>query len=125
MRVFLVFVDQDYPEKPLRELTRVSLFLDFCIVLAWSEEEAARYLETFKLYEHRSADSIRERQSQNAIQRATNILTSIRTINKTDAINLITNYKSIKEIVLAEREDLELIAGIGQAKIKEFLATMR
>ena len=124
LRVLLVLVDQDYPEKPLRELTRVSLLLNFCIVLAWSEEEAARYMETFKLYEHRSADSIRERQSQNAIQRANSILTSIRTINKTDAINLITNFKSIREIVLAEKGDLELIAGIGQTKIKEFLATM-
>src|ERR1700720_3252790 len=32
LRVLLVLVDQDYPEKPLRELTRVSLLLNFCIV---------------------------------------------------------------------------------------------
>lgn len=96
--------------------------LDFCVVLSWSEEEAARYLETFKLFEHRSADSIREKQSQNAIQRATHILTSLRKVNKTDALSLITSFQSIREIISADKEDLELCAGFGTAKIKDFLS---
>lgn len=103
-------------------MTRISLLLDFCVVLAWSEAEAARYLETFKLFEHRSADSIREKQSQNTVQRAASVLTSLRKVNKTDALNLITSFQSVREIICADKEDLELCAGFGAAKIKDLLS---
>jgi hypothetical protein len=40
---------------------RVSVSLDFTLILAWSSEEAGRYLETFKSYENKSADLISEK----------------------------------------------------------------
>lgn len=40
---------------------RVSVALDFSLILSWSSEEAGRYLETFKAYEHKSADLISEK----------------------------------------------------------------
>lgn len=40
---------------------RVSVSLDFTLILSWSSEEAGRYLETFKAYEHKSVDLISEK----------------------------------------------------------------
>jgi hypothetical protein len=40
---------------------RVSVTLDFCLILAWGSEEAGRYLETFKAYESKPVDWIAEK----------------------------------------------------------------
>ena len=40
---------------------RVSVSLDFSLILAWSSEEAGRYFETFKVYENKPADLITEK----------------------------------------------------------------
>ena len=40
---------------------RVSVSLDFSLILSWSSEEAGRYLETFKMYENKPADMIKEK----------------------------------------------------------------
>lgn len=40
---------------------RVSVSLDFCLILSWSSEEAGRYLETFKVYENKPVDLIAEK----------------------------------------------------------------
>jgi uncharacterized protein (UPF0333 family) len=40
---------------------RVSVSLDFSLILSWSSEEAGRYLETFKVYENKPADLITEK----------------------------------------------------------------
>ena len=40
---------------------RVSVSLDFSLILSWSSEEAGRYLETFKMYENKPADMITEK----------------------------------------------------------------
>lgn len=123
LRILLVLVDvPSGPEKTLLELTRVSLSLDFTIVLAWSNEEAARYLETFKLYENRSAESIRERPSTNPVDRAIGLLSgAIPKVNKTDAAELIAAFGCVRECLNVRREDLELMAGFGEAKIDAYL----
>lgn len=40
---------------------RVSVSLDFTLILSWTSEEAGRYLETFKIYENKPADLISEK----------------------------------------------------------------
>ncbi len=40
---------------------RVSVSLDFSLILSWSSEEAGRYLETFKVYENKPVDLIIEK----------------------------------------------------------------
>jgi DNA excision repair protein ERCC-1 len=40
---------------------RVSISLDFTLILSWTSEEAGRYLETFKSFENKPADLISEK----------------------------------------------------------------
>ena len=69
LRILLVLVDTGDHVKALRELTRISVILEFTVVLAWSNEEAARYLETFKAFEHKTADAIKPKTGNTVLDR--------------------------------------------------------
>jgi len=62
------------------------------MVCAWSNLEAARYLETYKVFENKPADSIMGKIENDYESRLTDCLTSIRTVNKRDVQNLATTY---------------------------------
>lgn len=53
-----VHVDVEDAAKPLGDVTRAALLNDCTLICAWSPEECARYLETFKAYETKPASSI-------------------------------------------------------------------
>lgn len=69
-------------------------------MLAFSIEEAARYLETFKVYENKPASSIMEKVGEDYMAKFVDVLTSIRSVNKTDAGTLACNFGSLKALVL-------------------------
>jgi DNA excision repair protein ERCC-1 len=102
----------------IRELTRLSISADMTLFLAWSAEEAARYIETFKAFEHRSPDALRERVDDNYMARLTKLLTSIKSITKTDVITLISNFGTVERIVQASAEELALLPGFGPQKVR-------
>ena len=92
LRLLLVLVDSGDYTKSLRELTRVSVVLDFCMVLAWSNEEAGRYLETFKAFEHKTADAIKAKVGDSTLDKLNSVLSNIRSVNKTDGLTLATQF---------------------------------
>lgn len=55
-------------------------------------EEVAQYLATFKAYEHKSADTLKERVHQSYHEQLQHALTSGRKVNKTDADNLASQF---------------------------------
>lgn len=139
LRLLILLVDVPNPEKTILELTRVSLSLEFSIVLAWSNEEAARYLETFKLFEHRSADSIRARKPPPSLSANTNncslkkdvslsaaidFLTALPKVNRTDAATMLASFGTPGHALDVKRQDLELCAGFGETKIGAVLGIL-
>lgn len=58
LRVLLVYVDDLNSTKALFDLNKICFMSDFTIILAWSNEECARYIETFKNYEDKPSTSI-------------------------------------------------------------------
>jgi hypothetical protein len=71
LRVVLCSVDVAEVPKPLGEVNKICALNACSLVCAWSHEEAARYLETFKLYEHKTAESIQERTETDYLSRLT------------------------------------------------------
>lgn len=69
LRLLLVLVDTPDYAKGIRELTRVSVVMDFCLLLSWSNEEAGRYLETFKAFEHKTPDAIKARTGESSLEK--------------------------------------------------------
>ena len=57
-----------------------------------SPEEAGSYLERYKAFEHKPPDMIRERVNDDYMSHLTSALTSIKGVNKTDVITLVTNF---------------------------------
>ncbi|KAJ2849928.1 ssDNA endonuclease and repair protein rad10 [Coemansia brasiliensis] len=78
MRVLLVLVDFQDSKLALREINQAAVVGDMTLLLAWSLDEAGRYIETLKAYEHKQPDAIRERIDESYVAKLNNTLTSIR-----------------------------------------------
>ncbi len=80
-------------------------------------QEAGRYLETFKAYEHKPAASIQERSDADYASRLASALTAVRAVNRTDALALGAQLGSLADILRASREQLSACPGIGPTKL--------
>ncbi|CAI5702436.1 hypothetical protein KXD40_003388 [Peronospora effusa] len=124
-KLVLCFVDVDDNEVALREINRVALLSGFTLVLAWSWLEAARYLETFKAYENKSATIIKEKVEAEFLPKANDVLTSIRSVNKTDVVTLLSTFGTVKGLMNASMEELSLCPGVGAKKVRQLLETFQ
>lgn len=118
LRVLLVLVDDENCVRSLLELNKLCFVTNFSLILAWSNEEAARYIETFKSYENKSSSSIQEKVETEFIPRLSRSLTSVRSINKTDVVTLLEAFGSLGNICAADQQQLVLCPGIGEKKMK-------
>jgi len=117
-KILLCLVDIEESKKALKEITRLALACNFTVILAWSKQEAARYIETFKLYENKSPDIIKERAKDDHHGKITDTLTSVKSVNKTDVESLLANFGTVKVITSATMEELSLCPGLGERKIR-------
>nr|CAG4641976.1 EOG090X0BTB [Eurycercus lamellatus] len=118
LRVLLVQVDIKDPYIPIKELTKICLLADLTLLLAWSAQEAGKIVETYKVFEHKPPDLIMEKQEKNTLSRISDALTSIKSVNRTDAMTLLSNFQTIERIFEASEQDLSLCPGIGPQKAK-------
>ena len=118
LRIILCLVDVDDSETPLMEINKLGITHECTLLLAWSVEEAARYLETFKVYEKKGPASIMERIDTDIVSRTSEILTTIRSVNKTDVKTLISTFGSMRSIVNTPLEKLKECPGLGDKKVK-------
>eukprot|EP00112_Aurelia_sp_Birch-Aquarium-sp1_P000176 Seg1013.5 transcript_id=Seg1013.5/GoldUCD/mRNA.D3Y31 product="DNA excision repair protein ERCC-1" protein_id=Seg1013.5/GoldUCD/D3Y31 len=93
LRIILVLVDVKDPHASLKELAKICILSDCTLILAWSNEEAGRYLETYKSYENKPADILQEKVEGDYQSKMTDCLTSVKSVNKTDAVTLMTNFQ--------------------------------
>ncbi|KAM8924647.1 DNA excision repair protein ERCC-1 [Pelodytes ibericus] len=124
LRVLLVQVDVKDPHFSLKELAKICILSDCTLILSWSPEEAARYLETYKCYEQKPADALKERTERDFMPRMTDCLTTVKSVNKTDSCTLFTTFGTLADIANASREDLSLCPGLGPQKAKRLFDTL-
>lgn len=125
LRILLTMVDITNHEEALKELSKTSMINNLTLILCWSSQEAGRYLELFKSYEHASPSSIRAHQAETYKESLTEFVTTPRTINKTDAASLISNFGSLRAAVNAQPEELAIVPGWGEKKVKAWATTVR
>ncbi|KAJ3057171.1 Excision repair cross-complementation group 1 [Rhizophlyctis rosea] len=118
LRILLCLVDIADHQQSIRDLTRVCLYNNITLVLSWSPEEAGRYLETFKAYEHKPPDLIKERIEGDYLSKLTDSLTQIKSVNKTDVVTLTSTFGSLQKIIQASPDDLSSCPGFGQQKVR-------
>ncbi|KAI5853137.1 restriction endonuclease type II-like protein [Morchella snyderi] len=120
LRLLLVLVDIDTHADPLRELTRTCLLHNLTLILSWSAPEAGRYLETYKMYEHASPAPIMERASDDPATRVVDVLAQVRSVNRTDAVALVSNFGTVRGAVNASAEEVVMVQGWGQRKVERW-----
>jgi DNA excision repair protein ERCC-1 len=125
LRVVLVMVDIDNHEDSLKELSKTSLINNVTLVLCWSAAEGGRYLELFKSFENAAPTAIKQHQSTSYSDRMVDFITTPRSVNKTDAVSLVSQFGSIRTAVNARHEDVAGIAGWGEKKVERWCASVR
>ncbi len=119
IRILLVLVDDEQQLPILQELNRLAVISNFTLIFAWSNIEAARYLETFKVYENKSSQSIQSKDENEFLPKVHKILSNhIKSVNKTDVITLLDVFQNVQNIFQAKEEQLILCPGIGEKKAK-------
>ncbi|CAD1476783.1 unnamed protein product, partial [Heterotrigona itama] len=117
-------VDVPEPHHALKHLTRICILADLTLILAWSAEDAGKIIETYKIYENKSPDAIMERSDTAPYQKLTNALTTIRSVNKTDATTLLSTFGTLSELIEAPPNTLALCPGIGIRKAERIHKTL-
>ncbi|EOA82200.1 ssDNA endonuclease and repair protein rad10 [Exserohilum turcicum] len=125
LRILLTMVDIENHEDPLRELSKTSLVNNVTVMLCWSAQEAGRYLELFKTFENAAPTSIRAQQAGTYSESMVDFITVPRSINKTDAVGLVSNFGSIRTAINASPEEIGLIAGWGDKKVQRWCNAVR
>jgi DNA excision repair protein ERCC-1 len=118
LRILLTIVDIPNHEDSLRELSKTSLVNNVTLVLCWSAAEAARYLELYKSYEHANFAAIKGAQATSYADKLVEFVTVPRSVNKTDAVALVSTFGSLKAAINADPETIGVIGGWGEKKVK-------
>jgi DNA excision repair protein ERCC-1 len=113
-------VDITNHEETLKELSKTSLINNVTVILCWSAAEGGRYLELFKTYENAAPTSIKQHQSTTYSDRLVDFVTAPRSINKTDAVSLVSQFGTIRTAVNARHEEVSTIAGWGEKKVQQW-----
>ncbi|KAK6515007.1 ssDNA endonuclease and repair protein rad10 [Arthrobotrys conoides] len=125
LRVVLVLVDTEQHTDSLKELTKAGIIHNLTIMLAWSPAEAGRYVELYKALENTPATMIKERQKEDYMSRVEDVITSVKGVNKTDALGLIMMFGSMRAAVNASEQQVELVPGWGEKKTRRWCAAVR
>lgn len=118
LRVLLVLVDVEDNANTLAFLNKLAVVNNMTLILAWSEEEAARYLETYKAFDGKDASSIQRREQSLFADQIVDVLSSVRSVNKTDSAQLLSQFSSLKAVVAATMDELCLCPGMGEKKVR-------
>ncbi|CAH1101465.1 unnamed protein product [Psylliodes chrysocephalus] len=124
LRVLLVQVDIKDPHHVLKNLTRICILADLTLILAWSPEEAGKIIETYKIYENKPAEFIKEKGETSSYLRLIQSLTAIKSINKSDAALLIDKFKTLKGILDASELQIAELPRIGLRKANNLYTTL-
>lgn len=116
LRVLLLWVDVLQDDKSMSDLSVFAIEHDLTIISAFSLEECARYLETMKTYESKTAASIMAKRETEYLPIAQEAMTEIKSVNKTDVQRLLHHFGSMSEIMTATEDELHEPIGVGEVK---------
>lgn len=119
LRVLLVVNDvknNHMSDDAIRLLSKVALNNNLTMILAMSNQEAGRYLETYKLYENKTDEMLQGVKATDYLTQLRNSLTTVRSVNKTDVVTLLSTFGSLSDIMKASADELRMCPGFGEQK---------
>lgn len=124
LRILLVLVDDENNLTVIQELNKIAFVNNFTLILTWSKIECARYLETWKSFETKSSAAIQAKEETEFMPKLSKLLTSVRSINKTDVVTLVDVFSSFSGVCQATEEQLVLCPGLGEKKVRRLYQTL-
>ncbi|KAG0151937.1 hypothetical protein CROQUDRAFT_129742 [Cronartium quercuum f. sp. fusiforme G11] len=121
LRILLVLCDVDDHEPSIREITKVTVINRLTIFIAWSNAEAARYIQLFKSFERKPPDLIKERTDQTYLTQLSSVLTTVNGLNKTDVLTLASSFGSFRNLTEASSTELSRCPGLGEKKVNRLI----
>mmetsp|Transcript_16298 Transcript_16298/g.37616 ORF Transcript_16298/g.37616 Transcript_16298/m.37616 type:complete len:231 (-) Transcript_16298:21-713(-) len=120
VKVLLCRVDLEQPEEPLEQITLTSFHSKLSLLLAWTDAEAAAYLEMLHRQQHKGPEQLMGSLPEgDHHSRLAEVLTTVRGVNKSDASMLMLRFGSLAKIATATDEELVSCPGIGERKVKQ------
>eukprot|EP00834_Sanchytrium_tribonematis_P002121 NODE_59_length_28102_cov_0.971110.p18 type:complete len:197 gc:universal NODE_59_length_28102_cov_0.971110:26154-25564(-) len=124
LKILLVQLDvQDY-SATLKELYLLTIQHNFRLMFGADIMECANVLESFSIFANKGEEFILPKSNYDYLEQVQKTLTSIKGVNKSDALTLITKFKSIKNFSKATKEDLIDCPGIADTKMKRIFAIL-
>eukprot|EP01147_Barroeca_monosierra_P006369 gene6369-9294_t len=126
VRVLFVLVDIRDSQSILTDLAKLCIQRRFTLILGWSNREIGRYIETYKAYENKSSDALQETPASDYISQVVKTLTSAKSVNKADAVTLMSTFGSVANIIQADENSIHLCPGFGEkkaSKLKKLFTT--
>lgn len=142
-KILLLKHDSEDPQNVINQVYIECGTFNCSCLICWSDLEAQQYIHTFKTYESKGDTLLQGKNDANSINRklmqewkgdqqqthnglATEVISSIRRINKTDAKKLMDTYGSVKKIVeCKDYSEFIQIDGIGQSKVESLTSCFR
>ena len=119
LRVLLALVDVDDNAAAILKLNKIAVTNSMTLILAWTELEAGRYLETYKALDGKDASSIQKREQTNFLDQVADFLTACKPVNKTDSMNLLDHFSNLRSVAAAGKDELALCPGLGHVKVNK------
>ena len=118
LRVLMVLVDVEDNANTLLELNKLAVVHNMTLILAWSEQEAARYLETIKAFDGKDATLIQRKEQVDFVDQVSDFLCTCKSVSKTDSQQLLTAFGTVKALAKASVDELAFVHGMGQVKVR-------
>jgi DNA excision repair protein ERCC-1 len=125
VRILLCFVDIEDNASALLFLNDLCVKTDLTLLCFWSELEGARYIETLKAFDGTDTSAIETRDHTSQMEQVAHALASVRSVNKTDAGQLLNQFGCWKNIVGASVDELSVCPGLGPKKVRRLYEAFR
>uniref|UniRef100_A0AC34FGE4 DisA/LigA helix-hairpin-helix motif domain-containing protein n=1 Tax=Panagrolaimus sp. ES5 TaxID=591445 RepID=A0AC34FGE4_9BILA len=146
IKILLVLVNVEDPTALLRDMNMFCYRGGWTLILCYSVEEAAEYIENLKISERKKPEEVlqgreqwkqkqiagpsrpqnMDRQKQKlAFEAAVKFLSSIRSVTQSDAKRLLGSFGTLKNIAQANKDDLSVTPGLGPIKAQNVYSFFR
>ena len=98
-----------------------SFLSNFRLLLCFGFEEVAKYISLIKINERKSSEILKTKVEDDFISKAKDLLTSVKSVNSTDAITLLQNFSSLRKISQSTKAQLLSSPGLGGKKCTNIL----
>merc|ERR1711972_876080 len=102
VRVLLCRVDLEHPEEALEQVTLLAFHSGLSLLLAWTDAEAAAYLETLHRHQNKGVEALMVKLTKGDHRtRLTEVLTTVKGVTRTDVSSLGKTFGSLAGIARA------------------------